>query len=302
MTCDQLKISELNMVVTIAQKGSFSKAAEALYIAQPALSRKIGEMEKKLDCRLFERSTRNVALTEAGKIFVAHAQRMIWECAELEREIENRKRTLSGQVICGYTPIGGHCSFLFAAIEQMSRTYPGVRIDLQRFYPPVLIEKVKNGELDCCLITAEAVKNEMLLEWDNLKPMYFYLIVPRQSRYAGMESMDVREIFDEPLVLMTKEKAPNLCHSMMDAAAICGKKLERVTYVEDVDELLMYVRIGRGLGVLTGPAEDLNLHSIRLTGNIARKTRSLVWRKNRGGGPCLQAFIHAVEQAVQENL
>ena len=60
--------------------------------------------------------------------------------------------------------------------------------------------------------------------------------------------------------------------------------------------------MGMVIGVLTGPAEDLNLHSIRLTGNIARKTRSLVWRKNRGGEPCLQAFIHAVEQAVQEDL
>lgn len=135
-------------VLAVVREHSFSRAAEKLYISQPALSAYIIKLEKALGTSLFDRSCSPIALTAAGEAYAACARRM----EEMEAELENHLSDLNN-LNAGQLTVGGsnfYCAyFLPPILAAFAQRYPGVRLELVDDNFPGLLRLLAQGALDC---------------------------------------------------------------------------------------------------------------------------------------------------------
>lgn len=139
-----------NYVLTILKEGSFSKAAEALYVSQPSLSATIKRIEEKISAPIFDRSTNPVSLTQIGTEYVRCAIEIEATEKSFEKFIEDNLNLTSGKI-----RIGGSSFFsayvLPRMISEFNKIYPKITFELFEDNTKSLIEKIETGKIDLAL-------------------------------------------------------------------------------------------------------------------------------------------------------
>src|SRR3954470_5828568 len=117
-----MQLQDLNAFVTVAQDRSFSKAAKKLHRTQPAISQAIRRLEDELGDKLFDRTSRNGALTEAGVLLQEHATRLLRRAPEAEAAAGERRQVRRARVVIGANEAAVHS--LLPIIERFTREHP----------------------------------------------------------------------------------------------------------------------------------------------------------------------------------
>ena len=139
--------SGMNYVYEVYKEQSFSKAAENLYISQPALSSMIKKIETKIGMPLFDRSTSPIQLTECGKKYIKTAEKIMDLENEFAYYVGNLQELKTGRLSVGGTYL--FSSFIFPPIiDKFRRAYPHVKLNLFEGHTPLLAQKLFAGELD----------------------------------------------------------------------------------------------------------------------------------------------------------
>ena len=146
-----MQLMTVRYVIAVAEAGSFTKAAEQLYVSQPALSQAIARLERELKVSIFRRDHGTVTLTPAGQILVDEGKQML----ELEKNIRHRLSDLS-QAGTGNLVVGGAPTYqryyLSWVISAFQSKYPNVQITLQESYSNKLCQELVKGRVDVALI------------------------------------------------------------------------------------------------------------------------------------------------------
>lgn len=135
--------------IAVADSGSFSRAADILHVSQPALSAQIKEFERRLGFALFARSSRSVALTPEGRLFIDRARRLVTEtdwANNAAREIR------TNQLRIGAAHYTGDISERNAAIDGFLRSAPDVPVRVLRRSPPQLHDDLERGDIDVAIL------------------------------------------------------------------------------------------------------------------------------------------------------
>lgn len=143
----------------VAEEGSFTRAAERLRIAQPWLSTQIRKLEEQLGFALFERTTRRVDLTEEGRIFLQCARTLAQSAAAAEEVVSQLRRRSSARLRIGAPPYSSNIRARYDLLRSFAQQRPGVGIELEVGYSPVLFERLRAGELDLAFLTGPAVED-----------------------------------------------------------------------------------------------------------------------------------------------
>src|ERR1043166_1131317 len=122
----RIKLSDLHILLAVAQSGSMAKAANQLAVSHPVVSRSIGELEHALGVRLLERNPRGVELTAYGRAMINRSHAAFDELRQGVKDIEFLSDPTVGEVRIGTTPPLA-ASFVFAVIDRLSRRYSGIR-------------------------------------------------------------------------------------------------------------------------------------------------------------------------------
>ncbi len=138
---------DMKYIYQVYLDGSFSAAAEHLYISQPALSIAVKRVEESVGAELFDRSRRPLALTEAGKNYVNTLQSIMHLEEDLARQIEDLRGLQTGTLRLGGTHFL-NCYILAPILAAFAREYPGIRIELSEDSAVNLQDKLKKWELD----------------------------------------------------------------------------------------------------------------------------------------------------------
>jgi len=142
----------LQAFVTVADQGSFTAAADALFLTQPAVSKRIALLEDELNTALFDRMGRHVALTEAGEALLPRARRILLELEDTARAIDNLSGEVAGQLRIGTSHhIGLHR--LPPVLRRFSRAWPEVQLDIRFIDSEEAYDAVMHGELELGLVT-----------------------------------------------------------------------------------------------------------------------------------------------------
>ena len=125
-----LKLNHLRMIVTIEDHGQISAAAESMNMSQPAASRMLSEMESIVKSPLYERVARGVVLTPFGLALAKRARKILLELREAGRELGALRTGKGGAVFLGAVTAPA-ISLVVPAIQRVTRTYPGIEINIE---------------------------------------------------------------------------------------------------------------------------------------------------------------------------
>ena len=158
-----MQLRDIQYVVTIAEKKSFSRAAESLYTSQPALSQAVKRLETELGIGLFARKRGKVTLTKAGELFVQDGQQILNLSSHIVRQMEDVQTLKQGSLHIGMTPLFGR--FYFAETYHVfHQLYPGVSITIWEESSSTLENLVTSGKVDLALLPLPLTDESLTFE------------------------------------------------------------------------------------------------------------------------------------------
>jgi len=197
-----MDLASLRAFVEVAREGSFSLAAESLFLTQPAISKRIAGLEEELSIRLFDRAGRQVLLTEAGRHLLPRAERIIHELTDIRRELSNLSGEIAGRLAMATSHhIGLHR--LPLVLRAYSDDYPKVELDIRFMESERACQAVEHGELELAVVTlplvpAETLNSELIWQ-DPLRP-----VVGLDHPLAKRKKVSLEELLTHPAVLPTR--------------------------------------------------------------------------------------------------
>ncbi len=197
-----MEFAALKAFIEVARKGSFSLAAETLYLTQPAISKRVAGLEQELSVRLFDRVGRQIFLTEAGHHLLPRAEQMLQEEADIRRSLSNLSGEVGGRLAMATSHhIGLHR--LPPTLRTYTERFPGVALDIQFMESERACLAVAQGELELAVITLplEAIENLSAREiWHD--PLC--VAVGRDHPLAKTGRLSLRELVTYPAVLPSR--------------------------------------------------------------------------------------------------
>ncbi len=193
-----MNLSQLKAFLAVAQDRSFSRAAEKLYLTQPAVSKQIQALEEGLGVRLFDRVGRSILLTQAGNILHDHAH-IAFQTLEEARETINQLRGLQrGHLrISAASTIGTY--MLPQPLGELKAQFPGIEISLAITNKARVVQQVLNHEVELGFVGPPVEPAELEMEEYLLDELV--LIMAPTHRLAREESVGVAELAEEVFIL-----------------------------------------------------------------------------------------------------
>jgi DNA-binding transcriptional LysR family regulator len=193
-----LDLLRLQVFVQAAESLSFSKAAHNLHLTQPTVSHHIKMLETSLGVELFERAGGSLKLTEAGRMLVPRARKLVRDSIETEQMMGALQDQIVGQIrIACSTTTGKYLLPLFAARFQYRN--PGVKISIMHCTPDFVVSRLLETEANLGVISHDVLDSE--LEFQEFFHDHIILIVPAEHRWSTREYIDPSELLEEPLII-----------------------------------------------------------------------------------------------------
>lgn len=239
-------LRQLEAFVAVAEAGNFSRAADQLHVAQSAVSVLVRELERKLDIRLFDRTTRRVELTDAGIEFRATAEKLIADldhAVQHTRDLVERKR---GRIVVAAPPLLA-TALLPEAIAAFRRLNPGVSVSLIDARTDEIVDRVKSGQADIGVGTFSL--DEEGLSRTKLTKDTLMLFCEGSHPMACARNPKWRDLKGHPLITLTRDSGIRaLVESGYKAASI---SIDRPAYeVSQIATALALVEAGLGMTIL----------------------------------------------------
>jgi DNA-binding transcriptional LysR family regulator len=213
-----LNVARLRVLREVAERGSFSAAADALSYTQSAVSQQIAALEAETGLTLLERSPRGVRLTEAGSTLVEHAEGILARLHAAEEDLAALAGLRGGQLRMASFPTAG-ATLMPVAIATFRASYPEVELTLAEGEPEEIAPRLRAGEFDLALLfefphtedpLAQAPGRERLKRVELLEDP-LYLALPRGHRLATKRTLRLGELRGEAWV-QTSQSSPCARH------------------------------------------------------------------------------------------
>jgi LysR family transcriptional regulator, hydrogen peroxide-inducible genes activator len=194
-----MEIHQLEYLVALAEEGSFTKAAERVFVAQPSLSQQIAKLEREIGQPLFDRLPRGVVPTEAGHRLLEHARRILVELRDAKRRAGELRDRVAGRLTVAAIPTIAPF-VLPGLVKRYSERYPDVELAVVEDVTARLLENVERGEVDVALMSSADPPGGVLLEKVGVEPLL--LLAPARHRLARKKTVAWDDLHDEPFLVL----------------------------------------------------------------------------------------------------
>ncbi|QSE90613.1 LysR family transcriptional regulator [Rhodococcus pseudokoreensis] len=286
-----MELRQLRYFVTVAEEMNFRRAAERLHIAQPALSQQISKFEKELRTTLFERTTRRVELTDAGRVLLDEGRRVL---AEADHALAAVEQVAHGEV--GLLRIGFVSSAALrivpATMLALQKEWPGVQVQLSESTTDRQLSAIADGILDIGLVREVDRADGIVVRPLTREPL---LVAMHSSHpFAARESVRLVELRDERFLTFPRGQVSRLYDHI---AALChhaGFRLEAAQEAVQFPTLLGLVAANTGVTIVPASLRALHLPDLRyvaLSDAQAVSTVSVAYRADRQQIPAIRHFL-----------
>jgi DNA-binding transcriptional LysR family regulator len=261
------------------------------HIAQPALSQQIRRLEEQVGLALVERTTRSVALTEAGELLVARARRILNELDAAQAELEALKGVQVGHVTVGVLHTMGPVD-VSLALALFRERHPGVELTVREQSSEELAEMLRLDELDLAFLSVTERVESHGLGLHQLVSEELALVVSPTHRLAGRRRVRMVELAGEEFV---SYRAGSRLRELLESAGRSAGFEPRVTLESNESERIRRL-VGRGLGVAILPRSDVerpgpDVAVAALVEPALTRDITLAWREDRRLAPAGAAFL-----------
>ena len=252
----------LQVFHTVARLLSFTKAAEALHMTQPAVTFQVRQLEEHFNTRLFDRTHNRISLTEAGKRVYDYAERIFVMYSEMENAVRELTGEISGVLIIGAsTTIAEY--MLPALLGDFKEQYPDVTIRLKVANTDGIVSMVENNIIDLGVVEAPVTNKNLVVEQCRMDQLV--LIVPPGHELARQEKVPVTKLAEYPYIC--REEGSGTREVMMEhlhAEGLSGADLNIVMELGSPEAIKGAVEAGMGISLLSKAtiAKELKLGTL----------------------------------------
>ncbi len=294
-----MDIRQLRVFVTVAEHQNFTRAAEILHIAQPAVSISIRKLEEELELTLLNRQEKKVTLTAEGLNLLDHARRILDSFKAAEEDMAELKGLTRGEVKIGIPPMMS-AHFFPRIIMEFRKQYPHLKVVVSGEGAASIHNMISQGEIDIGVIAdhkiAAGVGHQHFLREE------IVICVPKDHPFIGREKVTLADFFKEPLILYTpgyymRELMDNLVKQT-------GRKPDVVfeTNLFSLVRSMVRERMGISTFLRMVVADDPDLAAVSFSPPLFLDL-DIAWKKNRHLSRANRAFINFLfeySQSVQE--
>lgn len=292
MKTNNLQTDELRAFVAVAQRRSFRAAADALFISPPALSRRIERLETALETRLLERTTRRVALTPSGQMFLEHASSVLDSLEAAFQRVTGSAAARKGLVTVATIPSAAE-RILPDALVEFASQFPDVRIRVVDEGAQEVLAQVIGATADFGLNFIGA--QEPGIDFQPLCRDGYVLVVPRGHALAKRRQVAWKDLKTERMIAVSRTSGNRLL--IDNVMARMKHRPEAFHEVSHVATLIRLVAAGLGIGVAPSmslePAIRQDVVGIPLVQPAAHRTLGLISRRDQGLSP-LASELYAI--------
>lgn len=274
----KLELRRLRYFIVVAEELHFARAAERLNMAQPPLSEQIRKLEEEIEFKLFERNSRNVSLTEAGRIFLAGTRRAM---DEIERAIHAGQQTgrgLAGHINLGFVSSGG-VTFLPKLLRHLRKSFPEIRPEARQFSSTGATEALLQQSIDVALVRTPVVGERLMHRVILRDPVV--LAMAQDHPMSGRKRIRLEKMRDELFVLYPPNEGHAAYNVAQRACLAAGFVPSAAEFVDDVYGMLGMVSAGLGVALMPAAISKLNVEGVvfrKLPEVTECFELSLVWR------------------------
>jgi DNA-binding transcriptional LysR family regulator len=300
-----MELRHLRYFVAVGEDQHYGRAAQRLRVAQPALSRQIQELEEEIGFKLFDRLSRGVKISAAGKLFLEDARRILQQVNEATTRAARVAHGKSGTLRIGFTESASWHGVVPDSFRQFRQQQPDAELHLNPSTSLEQIEAVRSGRLDAGFVynVFDTSKAERELDKVQVGTQNIALAAPKGHPLTKLKKLRLRDMVDASFIWFPRREGPAFYDRLMRECFRGGLKTPRIVQ-EAVNEatILSLVSHGLGVGFVNGtarwrrpkgvvvlPVSDLNV-SLQL---------ALVWRKDNAS-PLLARFVVGVQDLPRQ--
>lgn len=288
-----MDIASLQAFVAVAEQGSFSHAAETLFLTQPAVSKRVSNLEAELETRLFDRIGRTVLLTEAGRLLLPRARSILDELEDSRRAIASLSDEVAGVLALATSHhIGLH--HLPNWLRRFRKEYPQVSLDLQFMESDAAYHQMNKRNAELAFVTLSDSMNpqfQILVQWPD--PMAF--VIGANHPLAKLSSPTLKDLAQHPALLPDTSTATyRVVSRLFLEANLPLNPLMPTNYLETIK---MMTSVGLGWSVLPVSMLDNSLRVLEVGHPVTRVLGAvaLSGRQLSNGARALLEIVEAEE-------
>jgi DNA-binding transcriptional LysR family regulator len=276
-----MELRHLRYFLAVAEALNFTKAAAQLRVAQPALSRRVQDLEDEIGVDLLKRSPRGVTLTAEGKLFLEKTRHLLKLADESVDQVRALARGHYGELHIGYAPTPT-VEILPPALATYQKAFPSVRVLLHDLSEQELIDGLQNGRLELAMMPKVEGLQSRGLEFEALRTYPICVALAPTHRFARLKSITLEKVAAEPLIGFSRKDYREYYVGFDRIFGPVGIKPRVVVECDSASSLITEVETGRGIAIaspilkyasgkrllyrpLTGTTEEMSVGIARST-------------------------------------
>lgn len=295
-----MELRQLRYFLMVAEILHFGRAAERLHIAQQPLSFQVKQLEKELGVRLFERTTRSVALTPAGTALLAEVQAGL---GHIERGVELAQRIARGEdgmIYIGYTGATIY-NVMPPIIRRFRERFPQIEVVLLELDPPILERQILSEDIDIGIVPSIGSKTRGLA-YDTVYQEFVVVALPKDHPLVQRPSISLRELADEPFVMNARSANRELFDEIIAFCHLAGFSPTIVQEAVTMSAMVGLVAAGLGVTLVGSSLSGLWTDEVayrQLVDPPVTIEVAVVWKKDRQL-PWLQELRQITQEVTQQ--
>jgi DNA-binding transcriptional LysR family regulator len=272
----EIELRKMWFVVAVAEERNFSRAASRCNITQPALSRRVQEVEEALGAKLFERQTRWVRVTKAGKLFVREARRTLEQSRRTVSLVQAFAKQQASPIVIGLSSLSD-LPRLYILVERAQRSTSAVTVSVHTAYTPQLISGLLRGDVDLAVV--DLPKRVRGVRFHPIAAEPLVVVIPEKLNLSKQSTVQFAELKSAPLVLLSPDIDPGRA-TIDQALSSAGARAFKVHDAASIPELLDEVAVHGRLGVLRQSATRFQRQGVvyKSLDDTIRLGDALAWR------------------------
>jgi DNA-binding transcriptional LysR family regulator len=273
---DLPELWQLRYFLAVAERLHFGRAAAALHISQPPLSRAIRALETRLGVMLFDRSRRRVELTPEGTRLLGEARRIVGQLERTVQEVRGMARGEEGRLRIGFVSLADY-GVLPGLLKAFKSARPGIALALREMLSPEQAAALAAGELDFGLLLPP-VSDAGELEHIVVQRDRFVAALPARHRLAAAKGkLAVSALAGEPFVMVPRDIAPGLYDIVTGLAARAGISFNVAQEAIQMQTVVSLVSSGLGVAIVPGSIANLGRRGVVYRELADRHPRLDLW-------------------------
>lgn len=283
-----MNAKQFKYVLTLADQGSFSKAAEILDISQPSLSQYVKKIEHQIGLPLFDRTNGAVRLTDAGRLYINTGRKVLDLERQLDEQLNDLKTYKQGSILIGTAPYRAAVMMPVISAE-FQKKYPGMYLTIREGTTAELIEGMEHGEYDLCLTLLPSDRTGFVYE----KVMEEELVLAVPANAASMDTVilknrkypaiDAKQINYQALIQLTDKQ---YMQKQLDALILAYQlNIKTAAVVKSLEAQIEMVKAGIGMALMPSGIKRFCLHQevifYSFIQELPKRDVVILWKKDK---------------------